>query len=84
MNIYRIWQNKNTDYDSYDSAVVAAPDINVARSMHPSGRKFNWDAPDLYDGTWVTKVEHVGAELIGKADARFNEPTVICASFNAG
>ncbi len=40
MNLYLISQNVNGDYDTYDSAVVAAPNEHYAKHMHPDG-KFN-------------------------------------------
>ena len=35
MKLYRIWQTVNNDYDTFDSAVVAAYDEEDARSIHP-------------------------------------------------
>lgn len=35
MKLYRIWQTVNDDYDTFDSAVVAACDEEDARSIHP-------------------------------------------------
>ena len=37
MNIYRIWQEVNNDYDTYDSAVVVAKNEEDARNMAPDG-----------------------------------------------
>jgi inorganic pyrophosphatase/exopolyphosphatase len=37
MNIYLISQTENEDYDTYNSAVVYAPDEDTARNLHPSG-----------------------------------------------
>lgn len=39
MKLYLISQEENSDYDTYDSAVVAAPDKATAAAMYPdSGR----------------------------------------------
>ena len=76
MNLYVISQYKNNDYDTYDSAVVAAVSEDDARLIHPSGRE--WD-----HYTWVKKPSDVQVRLIGKAIAG-TEAGVICASFNAG
>ena len=34
MKLYRIWQEVNNDYDTFDSAVVAAYDEEDAKSIH--------------------------------------------------
>ena len=40
MKLYKISQNVNTDYDTYDSAVVCAKDEEAAKRIHPmSGEK---------------------------------------------
>jgi len=36
MKLYRISQDKNDGYDTYDSAVVAAENENEAKLIHPS------------------------------------------------
>ena len=37
LNLYLIYQYLNNDYDTYDSAVVAAESDGDARNIHPSG-----------------------------------------------
>lgn len=37
MKLFLISQKENNNYDTYDSAVVAAGDAEVARNMNPSG-----------------------------------------------
>lgn len=77
MNLYRISQSDNSDYDTYDSAVVAAPSEEEARKIHPSG--YNpWSM-----GSWTESPEKVSVELIGTAVEGIAQG-VICASFNAG
>jgi hypothetical protein len=79
MNLYLISQETNNDYDTYDSAVVAAESEDAARSIHPS--ESDWDGKSSMYGTWSAK-EDVSVRLIGVAS---NEVSgVICASFNAG
>jgi len=68
MNIYLISQNVNDGYDTYDSAVVIAPDEDSARRIHPSDyvthvSNNTWMGTDCngkeysmetsYDNTWV-------------------------------
>ena len=92
MNLYLISQNANTDYDSYDSAVVACKRNDEAKHTHPDDN-YIWDYDtskfvyadtrygDCYDGTWALPKD-VKVELIGKADPGIEG--VICTSFNAG
>lgn len=80
MNIYKISQDVNNGYDTYDSAIVAAESEDQARNIHPAN-------DDEYDGwehnSWADNPEQVKVELIGitKEDT---EQGVILASFNAG
>ena len=94
MNLYRISQNANNDWDTYDSAVVVAKTEEEARYTHP-GNHYRWDedawsfqfsdgtsekeGPETYD--W-TDPSNVNVELIGTAVAGLSG--VICSSFNAG
>jgi len=36
MNLYKLSQDINNNYNTYDSCVVAAPDEETARFIHPS------------------------------------------------
>lgn len=83
MKLFLIKQNKNNDYDTYDSAVVAAPDADAARLIHPTGDNSDFDA--RWSGSWV-KLENIAdveVEYLGEAK-KGTEQGVICASFNAG
>jgi hypothetical protein len=72
LKLWRISQEVNQGWDTYDSAVVCASTEAEARIMQPSSFGSGWCAP-----------EHVKVELIGKA-AKGIGPGVIVASFNAG
>lgn len=90
--LWKISQNKNNDYDTYSDAVVIARNEEEAKSLHPDGiyvYKFlleegwyhgdhKWSAHD-----WVD-FKDVKCERIGIADAQFEKPDVIIASFHAG
>lgn len=80
MNLYHISQQANNDYDTYSDAVVAAPDEETARQMHPDGG-------DLRDegsfGTWVSTPNQVTVKLVGIA-VDGTPQGVVCASFHAG
>ncbi|HEX6827233.1 MAG TPA: hypothetical protein VF077_13020 [Nitrospiraceae bacterium] len=75
MNIYKIEQNVSDDYDTYDSAVVIAPDEESARAMRPDTRRG-------YVDEWCDK-EFVKATLIGTA-IESEHQRIVVASFNAG
>jgi hypothetical protein len=98
MKIYCIYQEVNTGYDSYDSAVVIAESEDAARRMHPSRYHMKpyhqWnDKTDMWcwsdsgkksSGlcTWATP-DNVGVTYLGEAeDGSISH--VVCASFNAG
>lgn len=81
MKLYLIEQGYNNDYDTYDSAVVAAESEKEARFTHP-GEDPDWDGEDLVWGGWC-HVEYVRATYIGEA-AEGTNAGVILASFNAG
>ena len=91
MKLWRISQNANNNYDTYDSAVVAAPDEQSARRISPSAfsvwKDNSWHflyedghtTPDT-SSDW-TMPENVKVEYIGEGN--HTAGTVICASFNA-
>lgn len=81
MKLYLISQDKNTGWDTYDSAVVAAESEEQARMTHPSGKN-NWDGEHEDWGAWCAS-KYVNVKLIGTAD-NGTDAGVICASFNAG
>lgn len=88
LHLYRISQDVNNGYDSYDSAVVAAESEDDARSIHPDGcadSKVPIEfAPNRnYDYiTWCLQGD-VKVEYIGEARDGMRRG-VVCASFNAG
>lgn len=83
MKLWHISQSANTDYDSYDSAVVAAETAVAARDTYPGDveesepfwRKRAWV---LADQTHLVTVRLIGEAVEGTPAG------VICASFNAG
>lgn len=82
--IYLIEQGVNNEYDTFDSAVVAANNEEQATGIHPaSSRESFVRDPVMWESTWV-KPEQVEVTLIGVADERIKPGTVICASYNAG
>lgn len=93
MKLWLISQTENNDYDTYDSAVVAAETATAARRIHPGGREkyseehHSWGTKHgekwWPDTTWASRLGHVSVTLIGDA-LPSTEAGVICASFNAG
>jgi len=98
MNLYKISQTVNNDYDTYDSAVVAAPSAEAAKRICPDGFYELRDDDNYYfiysDGTSKNKgkipkyftwcaVKDVNVELIGVAKEGTPQGVII-SSFNAG
>lgn len=71
MKLWKIWQDVNDNYNTFDSAVVAARTEHEARNT-PVGS----------GGTWAPPAD-VQVELLGTA-VRGTKAGVIVASFNAG
>jgi hypothetical protein len=83
MNIYRISQNANNDWDTYDAAIVTAPDIETARRMHPRTGKPWRVGQHHYD--WAHHHDEVTALLLGTyTGPNDDKPYVLLASFRAG
>jgi hypothetical protein len=89
MKLWKISQTAHEDWDTYDSAVVAAASEDAARGIHP-GMGGDWDnnarcwaSESSGYGTWCRTPILVKVELIGEAVE--DTPTgVIVASFHAG
>lgn len=78
-NLYRLTQDVNNDYDTYDSCIVCAKSEDDARRISPN----NYYAWGEYSG-WAYKVEDVKVEHIGVALPHILLNSVVIASFNAG
>jgi hypothetical protein len=78
MNIYLISQKENVGYDTYDEAVVCAPNEAAARLINPDGEEWG----DTSSG-WCSSPDKVTVKMIGQA-APSMEHGVVCSSFNAG
>lgn len=56
MKIYKISQNVNNEYDTYDSAVVYAESEEEAKQIHPEGQidsKFWVNCTDYYKNYYL-------------------------------
>ena len=80
MKIYKVSQDENDGYDTYNSFVCYAEDEDTARNTHPDGRE------NIEDRSYVwTKPEFVKVEYLGESNQIFRKNReIICASFNAG
>lgn len=82
MKLWLISQTANNNYDTYDSAVVAAETEELARLTYPNEyQPDTWPKEGSYP-SWVD-AEKVSVKWIGEAAAR-TEAGVILASFNSG
>jgi hypothetical protein len=77
MKLWLISQDVNNNYDTYDSAVVAAETADEAQRTHPGGE---WH--DQFP-VWASKPEDVKVQYLGEASAEI-KAGVILGSFNAG
>jgi hypothetical protein len=82
MKLFLISQEQNNRYDTYDSAVVAAPDEETARNMNPSNG-VPMDDWKKNRNPWCNGPERVSVRYLGEAVDGV-ERGVVCASFNAG
>ena len=83
MKLWLISQTKNSGYDTYDSAVVAAETEEAARLIHPAEiADFGWPRSLSSYPSWSFPKD-VKVRLIGDA-VPGTKPGSICASFNAG
>lgn len=82
MKLWKLSQDVNEDYDTYDSAIVAAETEAEARMIHPSSWIEDWDGTASEYGVW-SAASDVKVELIGEAVDDI-EKGVILASYNAG
>jgi len=95
MKLYLISQTVNNDYDTYDSAVVAAESVKQARFTSPDDYRewsfqercwvYNYDVKCQTDFlAWTNDPKcHVKVKTLGWAKHNA-KPGVVCASFNAG
>jgi hypothetical protein len=90
--LWRLSQDENGGYDTYDSCVVSAVDEASAKRVHPSVYAARYDEQsgtwvdrhgDAFGhGDWATHPDQVLAVRIGVST---DQPgRVLCSSFNAG
>jgi hypothetical protein len=85
-NIYFVYQNEVTGWDSYDSMVVVAPDEETAKRIDPSIAYETFMTEDRWNnnyGSWATSPDNVYVKYLGEADGG-QEVGLVLSSFNAG
>jgi len=80
MNLYLLRQDVNNNYDTYDSAVVAAKTVDEARAIHPDGTEYGWG--EFGCSSWAKHPNEVKVKKIGVTTTE--SVGVILSSFNAG
>ena len=96
MNIYKVSQSINNDYDTYDSFICYASTEEEARKMYPSNYEptkwdedtkkhipCSWLDPEFTYNEWANKLDQVKVKYIGTTIEN-KQSAVILASFNAG
>lgn len=93
MKLWRISQDVNNDWDTYDSAVVAAETEEEARCTYPGSPDYKWSGSEWFSYStngqvfrmsgysWVSP-EAVDVQFL--ADGYEGPAGTVVASFNAG
>ena len=76
MKLYKISQNKNNQYDTYDAFVVCAENEDKAKLIR-------LEDADTSCGVWVKNIKDVKVEYLGEAREGLEEGEIL-GSFNAG
>ncbi len=98
--LWKLSQNANNDYDTYDSAIVVAGNSTTAKRIHPScdimtGQQMKYFNEEKNDWCCAhndevsgpddwANLEDIAVTCVGKAADWLGEGAVVCASFNAG
>jgi hypothetical protein len=97
--LWKLSQDENNDYETYDSAVVVATDPMSASRIHPAQYSdtgeaiFRFDKVDdcwrridgdhIMDGGWA-RPNDIKVTCIGEASSWLGPGAIICSSYNAG
>jgi hypothetical protein len=84
LSLFLVSQNKNNNYDTYDSFVIACEDKDVARHANPKDgaamTEEDWSYPY---SSWCSSPRHVKVTYLGAADPSVKRG-IVCKSFNPG
>ena len=81
MKLWKLEQKQHCGYDTFDSVIVAAPDVDTAKGIHPNGCQ-DWPPASKYNA-WCDSPDMVKITYLGKA-AKGIAQGIILVSFNAG
>ena len=97
--LWKLSQDENNDYETYDSAVVVAADPVSASMVHPAQYSdtgaaiFRFDKVDdcwrridgdhIDDGGWAMPND-IKVTCVGEAASFLKDGDVVCSSYNAG
>ena len=81
MNIYKVERTDTVGYDEFDSFIIIAPSLDIARETNPRGEPVDNGS----FSSWVSRKDIDSLEItrIGVADED-QQPGIVLASYNAG
>ena len=82
MELYLVERLDQFGYDEFDSFVVAALDEEEAMKTHPFREE--WDGISQPYGSWTTSDKVLVTHLGQATENKYENRTVLIASFNAG
>ena len=84
LNLYLVSQDEHTDYDTYDSFVIACENAEVARYTNPGSGDAMTEKDWKYAyRSWCSSPDNVKVTYLGIAHPSVKRG-IICSSFNAG
>jgi len=83
MKIYLLAQNKNKEYNTYDSCIVCAENAEDAKTIHPDGSLYSQPPIGTTYTYWAFTADDISCVEIGEANEN-QKRGVLLASFNSG
>jgi len=84
MKLFKIEQDENGNWDTFDSAVVCCQSAEIAQRMNPSdGKPMTEERWKRRWSDWCSSPEQVKVTYLGEADDSIPVGVVV-SSFNAG
>lgn len=82
LGLYLVTRQDEISWDEYEGFVVAAPNPEVARQVHPRGRQEAWEQ----SSSWVSREDRDKLRVVrvGDAGKRIKSRKIILASHIAG
>jgi len=86
MKLFKVWQEVNYDYDTYDSMIICAESEDAAKAMSIEAVSSGAMSPEYARSdvaNYWAPIEYLKVEYIGEAKEGLEEP-IILKSFRAG